>query len=663
MSNDSGNLAGEDARVVAPQRCLEFGAYRLDTAETLLFQGDTQIPLPPKALAVLLTLVESAGRLVKREELMERVWSGTAVEEGNLTVHISTLRKALGDGYIETIPRRGYRFTAEVRNASGPAACSGAEAPPEGGTVTGDGQEDGGRGSATGGGGVRLAGLEASSPGRTGSKSRKPLILTAVAVGALLLVALLAARQASRRQANTSTPIRSVAVLPFEPIGAAASDKELGAVMADAVINKLGHLPQLQIRSTSAILKYQDRGLSPLEVGRLERTDAVLVGKIQKSEDRTRVTVQLVRVRDGDALWSETFDEHSTDILRVQDLISQQVVQSLALELSGENKKRFAKHYTNDLDAYRLYLQGRHYSNQYTESGARRAISLFQEAITRDPNYALAYTGIADTYWGLSNLHLPPKEAMPLARTATIRALEIDNTLAEAHLSLALVKFRYDWEWAESERSFLRAIELNPRYAFAREQYGLFLAAMGRFEEAVTQERTAQELDPHSTSALLSLGDVLYYARRYDQSIEQHRRIIEIEPDYYLAHFYAGNAHAQKGELPEAIAEFQRARQIDQASMVLAGLGHAYAVSGQEKKAREMLKELRALSQQRWVSPYYVALVYIGLGEKELALEWLWKAYDERGEEVAFLKVEPKFDSLRSDPEFISLLQRVKLVD
>ena len=347
----------------------------------------------------------------------------------------------------------------------------------------------------------------------------------------------------------------------------------------------------------------------------------------------------------------------------MQEEIARSISENLRPRLTGEEQRRVAKRHTESEEAYRLYLKGRHYWNKRTEDSLRQATQYFERAIDKDPLYALAYSGLADTYYLRSGQGLPPKEALPKAKAAARRAVEIDDQIAEAHTSLASISFWYEWDWAEAEREFQRAIELNPGYATAQHWYAEYLAAMGRPEASIAAIERAQELDPLSLSINRDVGVFLYLARRHDQAIAQFRRTLELDAQFSEVHRFLGLAYEQKGMYQEAIAEFEQdLASAGRRPSALAALGHAYARAGREPEARRLLDELKALAAREYVSPYHVAVVYAGLGENLFALDWLERAYAERADDtLCYLKVEPRFDRLRQVPRFADLLRRLGL--
>jgi tetratricopeptide (TPR) repeat protein len=409
----------------------------------------------------------------------------------------------------------------------------------------------------------------------------------------------------------------------------------------------------------STVFRYKGREIDPQQVGQALGVRAVLVGRVLQRGESLIVRIELVDVANGWQLWGEQYNRKFADILALQEEIAREISGNLKIKLTGEEKERLAKRYTEDSEAYRLYLKGRYYWNKYTKEGLTKAIEYFNQSIELDPGYTLAYTGLADSYYRLSNAYLPPKEALPKARTAAIKALEIDDTLAEAHASLGLIKMYHDWDWAGAEHHYRRAIELDPRSVLAHQRYGTYLAKMGRLDESFAILHRGQELDPLSLLTSSLLGLTLYLSRRYDESIEQHGRTLDMDPNYLPARVALGVAYTQKGMYEEAIAEFQKAGDLEGQAETVAELGYVFAVSGKRSQAQEMLDELKKRSEYAFVSPYNVAKVYMGLGEIDLTFEWLEKAYEERSEWLIWLKVDPKLDSIRTDSRFRKLMQRI----
>lgn len=576
----------------------EFGPFRLDPVERLLLRRDVPVTLTPKVFDILLMLVRNGGRALEKEAFMREIWPDSFVEEGNLNRNISTLRKALGDGqdghrFIETIPKRGYRFVASVRK-----------------------------------------------------------------IGAT----------------TTTTNARSLAVLPFKVMLEQEGDERyLGLGMADALIIKLSNVGRINVRPTSAVLKYMDAEQDIRVIGRELQVETLLDGRVQKLGNRVRVTVQFVNVSDGATIWAEKFDEKFTDIFTVQDSISEQVASALMLKLTGDERKSLSKHYTESSEAYQSYLKGRYYWNKMTPEGLRRSLDCFAEAIERDPHYALAYAGMAASYVHLEIYgFMLPREAMPKAKAAALKAISLDETVAEAHASLALVRMFYERDWAEAEKEFKQALELNPSYAAAHDWFAIYLMATGRREEALASIRKAQTLDPLSLIINTDVACALYYTRQFESSIKQCRWVLETEPNFVMAHFRIGLAYEQLGRYEEAVNAFRNAIFLSmgnaaaQATAAFKGgsdarasIAHTYALMHKQDAARRVLAELEQDAAHAYVPPHDMAMIYSGLGENDRAFEWLRMAYQERYSLLVFLELDPRFDNLRLDPRFDDLLNRI----
>jgi DNA-binding winged helix-turn-helix (wHTH) protein/TolB-like protein/tetratricopeptide (TPR) repeat protein len=602
-----------------------FGPFLLDTRERRLLRDGVAVPLTLRAFDLLQALVQNQGHLLSKDELMRRVWPDAVVEENNLTVTISALRKALDEGptdrqYIETVPRRGYRFVADFRAVPPPA-------PP----------------------------IDAAPRSRA-LRSR------ALTVGAIVLAGVATATVALWKRSTSGSPVRSMAVLPFRSL---TNDGEyLGLGMADALITRLSATKQLSVRSTGAVQRYAMAGLDPVVAGRELQVDAVLEGSIQTAGERLRTTVRLLYVSDGSTLWSATFDERMTDIFAVQDQVSQRVADALALQLTDAQRSLLTRRDTSDSEAYELYLRGRFFWNKRSREGFERGASYFRQAVEKDPSYALAYSGLADSHIGTAFYHYAaPQAVMPLARTAALKALEIDPSLAAAHTSLAHLSANYEWDWGESERLSRRAIALEPGYATAHQWFGIHcLAPMGRLEEAIAETRSARQLEPLSAVFNAFVGATLFFARRYDEAIEEFRRTIEIHPDFGVAHWYLGRAHLQKGRHQEALAELREAVKLSGGSPLMKGtLGVGYALAGDRAAAKATLAELETLRAESYASALDIADIHAALGDREQAFRWLDRAEAERSFHLIYLKVWPELDPLRADPRFEALILRLGL--
>ncbi|HJQ25114.1 MAG TPA: winged helix-turn-helix domain-containing protein [Blastocatellia bacterium] len=630
------------------KRLYEFGAFRLDADNRQLWRGTQIVPLKPKVFETLLVLVEHHGRVLEREELIEKLWPDSFVEEANLNVNISAIRKALGVGpndrdYIVTVPGRGYRFAAEVNRVGGNDTET---------RRHGDTEQEPAESSEV---------AVAAAPRHRVTASR---VAVALALAVALAVAAYWWLRQRVNQRAAATTVHSLAVLPFRALNAEGSNEYLGLGMSDALITRMSNVRQVIVRPTSAVRKYAGQEPDPQTIGRELQVDAVLEGSIQTVGERVRVTVQLVSVGENRHLWGETFDEKFTDMLALEDSISERVADALALRLSGSERARLAKHYTDNPEAYQLYLKGRYHAGKVTKEGFDKSIAYFNQAITLDPKYALAYEGLAFAYSLSGDVLLPAKEAMPKAGEAARRALALDDTIAEAHSDLGLVHFWYDWDWPGAERELQRAIELNPNQVTTHNWYAFFLTCMGRFDEAMAENKRAQEIDPLHSDLELELGLNAYLARHYDEAIAHLRSAIEIEPNHWPPYANLGRAYEAKGAPNEAIAALVRARQIEaDVPEILGNLGHVYAAAGQRAEAARILAELQSAGRRGYVEPYNVALVYAGLGDKEQAFAWLEKAFAERSFYITWLKVDPELDGLRGDRRFADLLRRAGLAE
>ncbi|MBC7929494.1 MAG: winged helix-turn-helix domain-containing protein [Rubrivivax sp.] len=583
----------------------EFGPFRLDFSERLLLRDGKVVPLAPRVLETLVILVESGGRIVEKDELMRRLWPDSFVEESSLAQNIFQLRKALEGGttgrqYVETIPKRGYRFAAGVRE-------------------------------------LRDGGADAS----------------------LLYVA---GERPFAEEGETGLAVKSLAVLPFKPLGEEKTDECLGLGMADATIIKLSGLRNLVVAPTSAVFKYAGRKTDPLAVGRKLGVDAVLEGTVQRAQGRVRVTVQLIALEDGKTLWSGKFDERFTDIFALQDSISEQVAGALALRITGDERRHIRKRYTENTEAYQEYLIGLLFWNKRSNAGLEKAVEYFQHAIDKDPNYAMAYAALADAYFLIAYREHDPlrrNEGYGKFRAAVQRALELDPFLAEAHTALATVKVKYDRDIIGAERSFERAIAINPNSAMAHLRYTYFLAAMGRLDEAAQRIKRAQELDPLSPETNSVLANVLYFTRDYNEAIRYCRRALVLEPNFLDALLWLGLSYQQKGMFEEAAAQFLKAKDAHLDTTEPSELlGHVLAATGRSAEARTVLSELHASAKQNKVRPYNVALIHAALGEMDEAFEWMGKPYVNWTERLRMLRFDPRMDGLRENARFAPIIQR-----
>jgi TolB-like protein/Flp pilus assembly protein TadD/tRNA A-37 threonylcarbamoyl transferase component Bud32 len=507
----------------------------------------------------------------------------------------------------------------------------------------------------------RGSGQAAVTPEGAAEPRRPSGWAAAARVAGLALAALLSLAAALYLLVWRGRTIDSIAVLPFVNVSGDPNTEYLSDGITDSLINSLSQAPNLRVVPRSVVFRYKGKEIDAQKAGKDLNVRAVLAGRVVQRGDTLSIQTELVDVSKVSQLWGEQYNRKLADIFVVQEEIAKEISEKLRLRLTGEQKKRLTRRYTENTEAYQLYLRGRYHWNQRTNEGLKKSVEEFQQAIEIDPNYALAWAGLAQSYPLFSFYSmLAAKEALPRAKSAATRALEIDDTLAEAHTALAYVMHYYDWDWVGAEREYKRAIALNPNHATAHHWYGLSLAMLGRKQEAVTEAKRARELDPLSLILNNLFGRMCFWARDYDQALEHYRKTLELDPNFRTAQREIGEVYAAKGMYEEAVASFQKALSLAKDDThVMALLGFTYASAGKKNDARTMLDELRKLSKQRYVSPYDMAIAHAGLGEKDQVFAWLGKAMEDRDNWVVQLKVDPTFDSMRSDPRFQNLLRRM----
>jgi eukaryotic-like serine/threonine-protein kinase len=507
-----------------------------------------------------------------------------------------------------------------------------------------------------------------SLPTQPQSSVSKTSVLIGIAVAAILggIVAayfLWTARSNLQPENIASPQIKSIAVLPFKPLTADKRDETLELGMADTLITKLGNIKQIDLRPISAVRKYTGLEQDAIEAGREQQVDAVIDGVIQRVDDKVRVSVRFVRVRDGSQLWADEFQEKMTEIFAVQDSISERVAAALAVALAGGEREQLTKRPTKNSDAYELYLKGRFQLTRLTDEGFLKGRDYFQQAIERDPDYALAYAALADSYVNLGGYNvLTPHEAFPKAREAAVKALKIDQSLAEPHAALAMVSFAYDWNWKTAEQEFRRALELNPNYPEGHQLYSYYLTAMGRFEDSLAQMQRSIELDPTSLSKVSGVGEILNYMGRTDEAVAQHRKALAMDPNSGFAHWALGNVYIHKRQYDDAITEYKKAIPLSGGSPdEPATLAFAYAKLGKRAQALEVLGELEKRAERSYVPSTLIAATYAALGDQNETIKWLNKAFQDRDGILAFTKVDPMFADIRSNPRYTEVLARIDL--
>ena len=639
------------------RRFYEFGPFRLDPNRHRLFCGDEVVALSPKAIQTLILLVENRGKLLERETLMDALWPHVIVEDANLTVAVSQLRKALnqnGDNaeFIETIPRVGYRFVADICEVIKEPAPLIPEERKRLQPIP-DNAEANGTPTAP----PELQAKISLLPEQRSSLRMQRRLIVALALCLTIAVAAIAYHFV-RSSSNAPANISSVAVLPLKNLTGDPNAEYLSDGITESIISELSKLPELKVISRASVFIFKGKEIDPTEAGRRLGVGSIVEGSLLKSKDRIRVQLRLVAAADGHIIWSgDSYERAAADIFEVLDEISCNVAQHLRLLCAGKPARRS----TENVAAYEAYLKGRYYMSQRTAEGLMKAIQFFQQAIEIDARYALAYCDLARSYkLAVWYVPMPASEAVPKLQTAAIKAIELDSSLAEAHTAMAEV-YSFQWRWKESLAESERAITLNPGYGAGHHNIALALALIGRNAEALTHIQRARELDPLSLIINTDFGWVYYLGHRYDEAVAQYQKALELDPSFTLAHFDLALAYSALAHHDKAIAEMQKAR--GRGSDYLAGLGYVYAVAGRRAEALIALAELQRLAKQQYVPPYHFAWIYTGLGDKDKAIALLQQVYAEHTQHVIDFKTVPMFDSLRSDERFQELVQKVGLPD
>lgn len=637
--------AGARPESSASGRIFRFGAFEFHAQAPELRKHGLRIKLNGQPLSVLAMLLERPGEVVTRDDLQLRLWpAGTYVDfEHSLNAAVKRLRQALGDSansprFIETLARSGYRFIAPVS---------------EGMDVF---EEPAGQ-------------KPADQPHPAAQAQKTPRWLPFVALprimaGVLLLIVVAGVVIGLRERRPTHTgfdPVRSLAVLPLANLSGDPEEEYFVEGMADSLRQHLEAISALRVISRTSSMYYRESSKPLPEIARQLNADAVVEGSVLRSGNRVRINVELVRTASDTRVWGGSYDRDLKDIFALQAEVAQKIADEIRATLRPSNRARLAGRYTPDPDAYLAYAKGRFFWNRRTEVDLKRAIGHFQEAIEKDPNYALAYDGLADCWLPLGwYAYVAPSEAFPYAKAAVTKALALDDSLAEAHTSLAFVTLYYDRDWVNAEREFRRAIELNPNYANGHHWYAEFLSLVGRHQEAIAESEHARELDPLSNIINTWVGSRYFFARQYDKAVEQYRNAAEMDPGFVPVHLVLGEALEQKHMYREAIMELEKAVSLSGGSPVyMASLAHAYGVAGRREQAKKVFDDLRSLSRQRYVSSYDLALASLGIGETEGVFKLLARAVEKHSPRAAFLGVDPRFDGIRSDPRFKELMVRI----
>ena len=628
-----------------PSKTYAFGPFRLDVAERRLLRDGDPVMLTPRVFDLLALLVENHGHLMEKEKILKALWPDSFVEEANLNVNISALRRALGESptesqFIETVPRRGYRFVAAVSEIpDGPSTelQPKGEFPPVVEPAV-------------------LSPITETVHAAVPERRHNRWILWSVAIFVLLVaVSLVAWRYTRRTGSKSDVPVRTLAVLPFKPLTGVSTDPALEVGMADALITRLSNSQQIMVRPTSSVLRYSGTETSALTAGRELGVDAVLEGRVQRADNRIRVTVQLLRVSEGAPIWAETFDDYFTNIFAVQDSISEKMATALAMHLSGNAKQLMTKRSTESTQAYELYMQGRYLHFKYKFEEASK---FFEEAVQKDPDYPLAFTGLALNYVALATTTANRQEFTDKAMEAGNKAVSLDPELDEAHNTLGWVKYLGQWDWSGAEQEFKRAIQLNQNNSQAHINYATLLSIMGRHDEALQHGELALRMDPMSGDIYYNYALDLYNARRYDEALKTTKKGMEVDPEHPLWVWLLPRIYIAQSKFDDAILEVRKGVKPN-SSRHVGVLGFAYARSGRRREAEMVLDEY--LHSDRKQSNSVLAFIYTGLNDKQRALDMLEKAFQEKDNFMTHLKVEPLFDELRSEPRFKELLRKMRL--
>jgi TolB-like protein/DNA-binding winged helix-turn-helix (wHTH) protein/Tfp pilus assembly protein PilF len=630
-------------------------------------KGGLPRKITPLAFQVLIYLLEHRGRIVEKQELFDEVWKERFVTDNALTRIIKEIRQVIGDDasaprYIETIPKRGYCFNAEVTNVEAETL------PDRVGRTRPTDEAAGSEQAPTASDHAEQKDQERSSIVIDRNRKRGHLTkrwqVTAISLVAVMLAAIIYLTFFAGSPSFSAGDIKSLVVLPLENLSGDPSQEYFVDGMTDALIGDLAKIRGLRVISRTSAMHYKGANRPLREISSELGVDAVVEGTVHRSGDRVQVRAQLIHAATDRHLWAETYERDLRDVLALQSEIAHAIVREIQIKIMPAERARLSTNRLVNRKAFDDYLQGRFlYWNRRTVENLHKAISFFQSAVNEDPTYAPAYVGLADCYNALGTEMmgaLRPMDARRQSEEAARKALEIDNEMAEAHVALGFVK-HYNWDWAGAEQEYKQAIELKPNYAQAHSGYGGLLVSKGRMEEAIAEANRARELDPFSLAISSQRGFILENARRYDEAIEQLLRVIAMDQDNYQAHWYLGHTYAASGRFAEAIAASEKAVALSRTPGALGFLGMCYGVSGRKAEANKILNELLELNRNRYVSPPALANVYIGLGDKDQAFFWLEKAYQDRSNYIAYLKVFPAVDVLRSDARFDDLLRRMGL--
>jgi TolB-like protein/DNA-binding winged helix-turn-helix (wHTH) protein/Flp pilus assembly protein TadD len=623
-----------------PEQFYVFGSFRLDAAQHLLFRDGKLIPLPPKAAEALVVLVKNHGRLVEKDELMKAVWPDTFVEDGNLTVQISGLRKALQqregeDTYIETVPRRGYRFVAAVAEAAD--------------------VED-----------IPTKMAEGSpKPASRWRTAHVGLVLVLLCATTLLLIGWLFMRK-SLKSLAFGRRIHSVAVLPLENLSGDPSQEYLADGVTESLVTDLAQVHSLRVISRTSAMTYKGTKKKLPEIARELNVDAVVEGSVVRSGDRLQVTAQLIDAPSDSHLWAQSYQGNLRDLLTLQNRVSQAIVQQVGATLTPGEKLRLTTVRVVSPESHDAYLQGRYYWNKRTPDNLRKAMDYFDSAIRLDPNSAEAYAATGTAYLSmLGSDQFPPREMEDKARVAAEKALSLDDTMGEPHATFAMLKAVRDYDWKTSDAEFQRAEDLDPSYVVAHHWHAFMLSSRRRDDEAFAEIEKAHELDPRNPGETTAVAFVLYWSRKYPECIDVATQALQLAPDYFFALAARGECYEQLRRYDEALADYQHGLRVSPHNNGGVGrLGHIYGVLGKKSEARNELDDIaKRTANARYVPLWQEALIYLGMDERQRALDLLEKDQDLRTTGSLMLGDDPIFDPLRSDPRFVAMLRKANLVE
>ena len=639
-----------------------FGTFEVWFDSGELRRAGVKIRIQQQPLKLLQILLESPGKVVSREDLRNRLWINESFGDFDQAVNIAVgkLRHALGDSaenpsYIETLPKRGYRFIAEVSivNSDGWSGGQASGSPAPSGRISGSSDLDLDQPDAM----VAVAAVTDVPAGRRWT-ARRIAFSTSLALGLSILAVLLIVHWLRR-----PTGIRSLAVLPLDNFSDDASQNYFADGMTDELITDLAQIRALRVVSRTSVMMYKGTRKPLAEIARALNVDAVVEGSVLRSGDQVRITAQLIQVPADKHLWADSYEGNVRDTLALQNQVARAIAEEIRIEVTPREQAALKSAKKIEPEAYEAYLKGRYLWNRRTGDGLKKAVEYFNQAIAKDPNYAAAYSGLADTYALLGDWQyavMPAKEAMPRALAAARKALQLDDSLGEAHASLAFCLEGFDWDFAAADREFRRAVELNPGYATAHHWYAWHLSLVGRNTEAIAEMKKAVNLDPVSPVVNADFAELLLIAHLQDESIQQSRKTIEMNPGFAFAHNQLGQAYIQKQQFADAISELEEAiRLAGETPIFVANLARAYAGSNQKVKAAELLERLKKRSDPE--SPFVaeIAMIYTALGDKSEAITWLEKGYEMRFNPGVLER--PCFDALRSDPRFRNLARRIGL--